>query len=222
MPRNSRVDVGGEIYHVINRANGRLQIFDKDADHQLFEQLLFETKELSDIRILAYVLMPNHWHLLLHTKNDGDLGVFMHRLSNAHTRKVHALTNTNGSGHLYQGRYKSFIVDTESYLLAVIKYVERNPVRAKLVNFCEEWLWGSARRYVYGDDEQKRLLDRAHIELPVDYVNWVNTVDKIDDLKLIRVSVKKGMPYGRDKWVEKMVLKYSLESTLKSPGRPKK
>ena len=122
MPRNARVDVGGEIYHIINRANGRLQIFDSDEDYHLFEQLVFETKELFDMRILAYELMPNHWHLILHPKNDGDLGAFMHRLSNAHTRKVHARTNTNGSGHLYQGRYKSFLVDSENYLLSVIKY----------------------------------------------------------------------------------------------------
>ena len=125
MPRNARVDVGGEIYHVINRANGRHQIFNTDKDYKLFEQLLFETKELIDMRILAYELMPNHWHLALYPKNDRDLGVFMHRLSNAHTRKVHALTKTNGSGHLYQGRYKSFLVDTGSYLLTLIKYIER-------------------------------------------------------------------------------------------------
>ncbi|HAS84760.1 MAG TPA: hypothetical protein DCS23_01650 [Candidatus Yonathbacteria bacterium] len=222
MPRNARVDVGGEIYHVINRANGRLQIFDKDADYELFEQLLLDTKELFDMRILAYELMPNHWHLVLHPKNDGDLGAFMHRLSNAHTRKVHALTNTNGSGHLYQGRYKSFLVDSENYLLAVIKYIERNALRAKLVRNCEDWQWGGAWRRIYGTPEQKKFLDKIPTELPNDYIKWVNTADKVDDLKMIRTSVNKSIPYGRDKWVDKMVLKYHLESTLKSPGRPKK
>ena len=86
MPRNARVDVGGEIYHVINRANGRLQIFNNNKDYKLFEQLLFKTKEIFDMRILAYKLMPNHFHLVLYPMNDGDLGLFMHRLSNAHTR----------------------------------------------------------------------------------------------------------------------------------------
>lgn len=222
MPRIARVDVGGEIYHVINRANGRLQIFNTDEDYKLFEQLLIETKELIDMRILAYELMPNHWHLVLHPKNDGDLGAFMHRLSNAHTRKVHARTGTNGSGHLYQGRYKSFLVDSEKYLLALIKYVERNAVRAKLVRSCEDWRWGSAWLRINGTVVQKRLLDHMPVQLPDDYANLVNTEEKPDDLNMIRISVNKSIPYGRERWIEKMVSRYHLESTLRSPGRPKK
>ncbi|KKW44392.1 hypothetical protein A3J11_00740 [Candidatus Kaiserbacteria bacterium RIFCSPLOWO2_02_FULL_55_12] len=221
MPRVARVDVGGEIYHVINRANGRLQIFDTDEDYRLLEQLLLQTEEVTDMRILAYELMPNHWHLILYPRNDGDLAAFMHKLSNAHTRKVHARTNTNGSGHLYQGRYKSFLVDSDNYLLAVIKYVERNAVRAKLVQHCEDWRWGSAWRRVYGTKEQKKLLDELPIELPSDYVEWINTEDKQGDLDTIRNSVNKSVPYGKELWVDKMISKHHLESTLRSPGRPK-
>ena len=222
MPRSARVDIGGEIYHVVNRANGRLQIFDTNEDYQLFEQLPLETKEVTDMRILAYELMPNHWHLVLHPENDGDLAVFMHKLSNAHTRKVHALTNTNGSGHLYQGRYKSFLVDSDKYLLAVIKYAERNAVRAKLARHCEDWRWGSAWRRIHGTIEQKKLLAGMPAELPDDYREWINTDEKSDDIEIIRTSVNKSVPYGRDTWVEKMVSKHHLESTQRSPGRPKK
>ena len=218
---NARVDVGGEIYHVINRANGRLQIFNTDEDYQLFEQLLLETKEITDMRILAYELMPNHWHLVLHPRNDGDLQAFMHKLSNAHTRKVHARTNTNGSGHLYQGRYKSFLVDSDSYLLSVIKYVERNAVRAKLVRLCEDWRWGSSWRRIHGTVQQRKLLDKMPTGFPDRYVEWVNTPDKEDNLNAIRTSVNKSVPYGRDIWVVQMVSKHHLESTLRSPGRPK-
>lgn len=221
MPRVARVDVGGEIYHVINRANGRLQIFDSDADYRLFEQLLLETKEITDIRVLSYELMPNHWHLVLNPRNDGDLSLFMHKLSNAHTRKVHALTDTNGSGHLYQGRYKSFLIDSDNYLLAVIKYVERNAVRAKLVHRAEEWRWGSAWLRINGTNEQKMLLDELPIDLPNAYVKWINTIDKEEDLKTIRNSVNKSVPYGRDTWIDAMVSKHHLESTLRTPGRPK-
>ena len=158
MPRNARVDVGDEIYHVINRANGRHRIFNAETDYRIFEQILLETKELIDMRILAYIIMPNHWHLVLYPKKDGNLGTFMHRLTNAHTRKVHALTKTNGSGHLYQGRYKSFLVATDNYLLSVIKYVERNAVRAKLARQCENWQWGSAYRRIQGTRAEKKLL----------------------------------------------------------------
>ncbi len=222
MPRNSRVDVGNEIYHIINRANGRHQIFNTKADYQIFERLLFETKELIDMRILAYIVMPNHWHLVLYPRKDGDLGTFMHRLTNAHTRKVHAITNTNGSGHLYQGRYKSFLVDSDRYILAVIKYVERNAVRAKLVRQCERWKWGSSYRRVYGTTEEKKLLSPSPTPFPHGYVEWVNTPDNRQDIESIRNSTLKGVPYGKEKWVERMVATYHLESTLHLPGRPKK
>lgn len=222
MPRVARVDVGEEVYHVINRANGHLQIFNTDDDYRLFEKLLLETKEITDMRILSYVVMPNHWHLVLYPRNDGNLQTFMHKLSNAHTRKVHARTNTNGSGHLYQGRYKSFLVDSNNYLLAVIKYVERNAVRAKLVRRCEDWRWGSAWLRIHGTVKQKKLLDELPTDLPDDYMKWINTTDRDDDLKTIRTSVNKNVPYGRDTWVERMVSKHHLESTLRSPGRPKK
>src|SRR3989338_1076349 len=222
MPRNARVDVGGEIYHVINRANGRMEIFHDKEDYQLFEELLRETKDLVDMRILAYVLMPNHWHLLLYPKADGDLGTFMHRLSNAHTRKVHAKTKTNGSGHLYQGRYKSFLAGTDKYLLTLIKYIERNPVRAKIVRQCENWQWGSAWRRINGDKKQNKLLDPSPTPLPHGYTRWINTPETATDLELVRSSVTKGVPYGGERWVDKMVTKYHMESTLHSPGRPKK
>ena len=222
MPRNARTDVGDEIYHVINRANGRMRIFNEPADYALFEELLLDTKELIGMRILAYSIMPNHWHLILHPRKDRDLGMFMHRLSNAHTRKVHAKTKTNGAGHLYQGRYKSFIVDTDSYFLSLLKYVERNPVRAKLAEKCEDWKWGSAYRRINGSTDEKKLIDPPVTELPHGYRNWVNTPDKEDELALIRTSVNKGVPFGKGVWVEQMVTKFHLESTRKNPGRPKK
>ena len=152
MPRNARIDVGDEIYHVINRANGRMQIFNNNKDYQLFEKFLLDAKELTDMRILAYAIMPNHWHLVLHPKNDGDLGVFMHRLTNAHTRQVHVDTKTIGSGHLYQGRYKSFLVEEDAYLLTAIKYIERNPVRGKLVTDPKDYPWSSYACYADGTD----------------------------------------------------------------------
>jgi putative transposase len=221
MPRSARTDIGGEIYHVINRANGRLRIFNDKDDYLLFEHLLADAKELTDMRILAYVIMPNHWHLVLYPRKDGDLGTFMHRLTNAHTRQVHAKTKTNGAGHLYQGRYKSFLVDSGKYLLTLIKYVERNPVRAKLVRACENWQWGSAWRRIHGSSREMKLLDPSPEPFPHRYRNWINTPDMAIDLERVRTAVVKGVPYGGEHWVLKMVKKYHLESTLRLPGRPK-
>ncbi len=222
MPRTSRVDIGGEYYHVINRANGRFQIFNNKEDYQLFEKLLEEMKELFSVEVLAYVVMPNHWHLLIRTKQDKDLSSFMSRLTNAHTRKVHALTKTNGSGHLYQGRYKSFLVEGDIYLRTLIKYIERNPVRAKLVKSCENWQWSSAYRSLCGTTKEKKLIDTAPTELPEDYSRWINLPQTEQELESIRNSVNKGKPYGGEGWVEKMVTRHSLQSSLKGSGRPKK
>ena len=222
MPRLARIDLADHIYHVINRANGRFTIFNTKKDYQLFEELLTEAKELTDMRILAYTLMPNHWHLVLQPRKDGDLGLFMHWLSTAHTRRVHVVTKTIGTGHLYQGRYKSFFVETDNYLLALIKYVERNPVRAKLVRSCENWQWGSAWRRIKGSPKQKKLLDLSPAPLPHGYLKWINSKEKEDDLLEIRNAVNRGVPYGGARWVEQMVTKHHLETTQRAVGRPRK
>ena len=222
MPRTERVDVGGELYHVINRANGRHAIFYTKEDYQLFETLLVEAKELTDMRILAYTIMPNHWHLLLYPKKDGDLALFMHWLTTTHTRRVHVKTKTVGGGSLYQGRYKSFLVDTNKYLLTLIKYIERNPVRAKLARRCEAWQWGSAWRRTQGNKKIAQLIDPSPEPLPHGYIRWVNTPENKDDLSLLRNSVNRGVPYGQGKWVERMIVKHHLESTVRSQGRPRK
>lgn len=221
MPRLARVDIGDEIYHVINRANGRMQIFNTPEDYRVFEKLMEEAKELISMRIFAYEIMPNHWHLVLSPRKDGDLGLFMHHLTNKHTRQVHAFTGTVGSGHLYQGRYKSFLIDSEDYLLTVIKYTERNSVRSKYVRLCEDWQWGSAWRRINGTAKQKKLLDQAPIQLPDDYIKWINTAEPLEELDIIRRSVNKGVPYGREQWVDKMITTFHMENTLRQAGRPK-
>ena len=222
MPRLARVDIGNEIYHIINRAAGRLQIFNTDTDYRLFEDILLEAKDLTGMRILAYTIMPNHWHLVLHPRDDGDLGTYMHRLTNAHTRRVHVQTETIGYGPLYQGRYKSFIVDTDQYYLALLKYVERNPVRANLVETCEQWKWGSAYRRHVGETVQNKILDQSPILLPSEYERWINTPDTENELMSIRSSVNKGAPYGRVNWVDTMTERFGLETTRRQVGRPRK
>ncbi len=220
MIRVARVDVGDHVYHVLNRAVGRLQIFEAPADYGLFLHLLREAKEMTDMRILAYVVMPNHWHLLLHPEKDGAMGLFMHWLTNAHTRRVHAQTETIGTGPLYQGRYKSFITKDDAHLLTVLKYIERNPVRAKLARTAESWQWGSGWLRLHGTQKNKELLSEPPIGLPRDYRTWINTPDFEKDLDSLRVSVNRGSPYGNARWVEQMVDTHKLTSTVRKPGRP--
>ncbi len=110
------------------------------------------------MRLLAYCLMPNHFHLLLWPREDGDLSQFMRWLTVTHTQRWHAHHRTAGTGHLYQGRFKSFPVESDDNFLTVCRYVERNAVRANLVERAEDWRWGSlSARRAKADEERPQL-----------------------------------------------------------------
>jgi len=137
MPRVARVAPGGYVFHVLNRGNERRTIFEADGDYLAFLRVMAETAERVPVRILAWCLMPNHWHLLLWPKQDGELGQFMQRLTTTHVRRWRLFRQSVGHGHLYQGTYKSFPVDEDDHFYTVCRYVERNPLRAKLVRRAE-------------------------------------------------------------------------------------
>ena len=221
MPRNTRVDVADEIFHVINRANARVQIFYNDKDYKLFEQVLEEAKERIDLKIYSYCIMPNHWHLIVSPKSDGDLSKFMGWLTMTHTQRWHAMHKTIGSGHLYQGRYKSFIVQSDKYFLQLCRYVERNPIRAKLVKDIHNWKWSSLWRREKGSLSQRKLLNSWPVTLPKDYISWINESEQKEVLEELRYSVNKSKPYGNINWVNGMIDRFKLKSTLHKPGRPK-
>jgi putative transposase len=220
MPRVARVAVGDMIYHVINRSNGRVQVFNSDVEYKHFEELLQEGVALIGMRILAYCIMPNHFHLVVHPRSDGDLGEFMRWVTTTHVRQRRAQTETIGYGHLYQGTYKSFPVETERYLQQLMVYVEQNPLRAKLVPRAETWQWSSLWRREH--DTTKTLLEKLPIELPKEYLDVVNTLPNDEQLEHIRTSVNRGAPFGSSMWVDEIVQRFKLESTIRKPGRPKK
>jgi len=220
MARAVRVDVGGEIYHVINRANARLSIFFKEKDYQLFETILLAGVEKYNMRLLAYCIMPNHFHLVLQPRYDGDLQKFMQWLTLTHTQCWHVQNKTVGSGHLYQGRYKSFLIEKDDHLLTVIRYVERNPLRAKLVKSIENWKFSSYY------NRQKKLtkffLSTWPVTEPVDYKSFIQTPLTASELESARYSANKGKPSGKTVWSDKMIDRYKLEGSIRRRGRPKK
>ena len=219
MPRIIRVDIKDELYHVINRANARLPIFFNEKDYELFEAVLELAKEKFDMRILAYCLMPNHFHLILHPRQDGDLQKFMQWLTLTHTQRWHSQNKTIGTGHLYQGRYKSFLIQKDDHLLTVIRYVERNPLRAKLVTNTKNWNFSSLSRRLSGSELKKALLSKWPIDEPKNYLNFVNTPMTSEETDAIRYSVNRGKPFGRDGWSDKIIRKYGLVATVRSRGR---
>ena len=221
MARIERTDVGGYVYHVLNRANARAQIFETDGDYRPFEDVLEEAVKKFNMRLLAYCLMPNHWHLVVQPVNDGDLALFMSWLTNTHTRRWHTATGTIGQGHLYQGRYKSFLCDTDSHFLTLVRYVERNAKKANLVRRAEEWKWSSLWRREKGTPQQKKMLSDWPVSKPTNYVPWVNEPQNTNEEQIIEQSIEKNIPFGSDSWQARMVLKFRLEQSMRGVGRPK-
>ena len=166
--------------------------------------------------------MPNHFHLVLYPKNDGDMGKFMQWLTLTHTQRWHQANNTKGTGHLYQGRYKSFLIQGDRHLLSVIRYVERNSLRAKLVRKAENWGFCSLARRLSNNTKKQKLLSEWPIPEPKDYRSFVNTPQSKEEEESIRGSVVRGKPFGADAWALKMIEKFGLEATVRSTGRPKK
>lgn len=222
MPRIERVDIGDNIYHVINRANARARIFDTDADYKQFENILEEAVEKFNMKLLAYCVMPNHFHLVLYPRADGDLSKFMGWLANTHTRRWHTIKNTVGHGHLYQGRYKSFLCQRDSHLLALLRYVERNAKRAGMVKKAENWKWSSAWRRENGTSKQKKLLSPWPISAPRNYLDYLNEAQTEAELEGVRKSVNKNIPFGDDTWRGNIIEKFNLGQTIRGVGRPKK
>ena len=232
MGRSKRVDVGGCVYHVLNRGNGRMTIFEDDADYQAFERVLEQALErFPQIQLLSYCVMPNHWHMVVRPLADGVLSRFVGWVTLTHTQRWHAHRKTIGGGHVYQGRFKSFLVDTENYLAAVCRYVERNPVRAKLVKRAQQWQWSSLHRWIAPRKSQKDS-QQAKIILspwpvpsgrrPPNWLSRVNTPETEDELNALRLSCNRGQPFGSANWQARVTKKFGLESTFRSKGRPKK
>ena len=222
MGRALRIDIGCEIYHVLNRANARMTIFERDSDYQAFEAILEEAVYRYPIQIFSYQIMPSHWHFCLSPKNNGDMTKFVQWLTLTHTQRWHARHHSIGSGHLYQGRYKSFLVQKDNYFLQLCRYIENNALRAKLVQRAEDWRWSSLWRRENGTDKQKELLSPWPITIPGDYLELVNDSLTGKELECIRTSVLKSRPYGNDSWINAMVRKFGLEITLRQQGRPRK
>ena len=126
MPRTSRVAPGGMVFHVLNRGVGRRQLFGKDRDFEAFLDVVQEVLKKSPMRICGYCLMPNHWHFVLWPEKDGDLAAFMQRLTVTHVTRWQKHRKVVGEGHVYQGRYKSFPVQTDEYYYRLLRYVERD------------------------------------------------------------------------------------------------
>ena len=207
-------------YHVLNRGNGRMRLFHKDADFAAFERVLVEGLKRYPVELLTYCLMGNHWHLVVQPRTDRAVGQFLGWVGVTHVRRHHEHYHTRGGGHLYQGRFKCFPVQDDSHFLTVCRYVEATALRAGLVRRAEDWTWGGLYARRHGG--KPLMLSEWPVERRRDWLAQVN--DSLDEKALegVRRSVNRGRPWGEASWVERTVRQLSLEFTLRKPGRPTK
>ncbi len=220
MPRTPRASVGGLCYHVLNRGNAGSEVFHEARDYAEFVELLQEETETRKVRLLAYCLLPDHFHLVLWPRKDGDLSHRMQWLSTSHVRRYHR--QHQSSGHIWEGSFRAFPIQADEHLLTVLRYVEQNPVRLKELKLRkpERWSWSSVGKDVAG-------LERPAIDPgPVDRGrNWLKSVQQpltAEELAMVRHSVVRGTPFGDPKWLQRIVAKLGLESTVRPRGRPRK
>jgi putative transposase len=216
MPRISRGLADDSIYHVINRGNGGQVVFQKDKDYEAFVNLMKEAKIRYAVKIFAYCLMPNHFHIVVMPHQSEDLSKWMQWLLTSHVRRFHKHYGT--SGHIWQGRYKSFLIQKDSHLLTVLKYVEGNPLRAGLVNSANNWLWSSHGESIHKGDHS--LIDEVPVELPKEWSKFVNESIAEKELEKLRQSVSRQSPYGDSLWQVDVSKTLGLESTIRPRGRP--
>lgn len=145
MARPLRIEFPGAVYHITTRGDRREPVYRDDTDRRQFLDIVAHAMERFDAQILAYCLMGNHYHLVLHTRR-ANLSRLMRHLNGVYTQ---AFNRRHGlSGHLFQGRFKAILVDRDAYLLALCRYVERNPVAARLVTSPQDWAWSSFRAHI--------------------------------------------------------------------------
>ncbi len=220
MPRTARSIEAGTVYHVLNRGNGRMRLFHKDGDYEAFERVLTEGFDRYPVDLLTYCLMPNHWHLVVRPKTDEALGRLMGWVGVTHVRRHHEHYHQRGTGHLYQGRFKSFPVAEDDHFLTLCRYVEANPLRAKLVQRARQWPWSGLWCREHGGTEIP--LSPWPVPRPQNWKALVHGGLAEDQLQGGRECVVRGRPLGTAAWVRSTAERLDLEFTLRGPGRPRK
>lgn len=198
-------------------------MFEKAEDYNAFLRVLDQTWSVVPLPIFAMCVMPNHWHFVVRPEEDDQVTEFFYRLSLTHAARWHTHQDTTGTGHVYQGRFKSFPIQDDEHLLTVMRYVERNPVRAKLVERAEDWPWGSAWTRERQDPESHPwLASPTGGPLPEDWKAWVNQPLMASEIEALCRCVRRGTPFGCEAWVRKSVERLGLQSTVRGRGRPQK
>jgi putative transposase len=226
MPRPLRPIADGLVYHVINRGNNRQEVFRKKADFEAFLAALLELKQRKPFELYGYCLLNNHFHLLMRPTGE-SISRIVQSLLVSHTQRYHR--HHGSGGHVWQGRFKSPVIQDDEHLLTVLRYIEANPLRAGLVKQADEYPWSSYR--AHGAGQADELLDRIAVydqlagSAAARQRQWSAKVHRpLDEstLEQVRRSSTTGLPFGTEKWVGRLAKRLDLDLTIRPRGRPKK
>lgn len=218
MARTARASIGGICYHAINRGNARSTVYHTSSDYDSFTGLMTRACDRIPMRILSYCLMPNHFHLVLWPYNDGDMSRWMQWLLTSHVRRYHRLRGT--SGRIWQGRFKAFPIQQDSHLLTVMRYVERNPVRANLVHSAADWNWSSTSASM--PIQRHSMIASSPVPRPEDWLKFVDTPQNLAELDALRRCARRNAPFGSAVWTDKTAKSLGLEASVCALGRPRR
>jgi len=222
MPRSRRFIPVDSALHIMCRGNNRQNVFNNDSDKLYYWRLLNELKDENKINIFHYCIMDNHVHLIVWVSCVSKLPKFMKQLSLSYFNYYKKLYGY--WGHIWQGRYKSNVIEADSYLLHCGKYIELNPVRAGIVNLPHEYVFSSYKHYSFGHSDALISDSPAFLGLADDslkrqkqYIEFVIDNDIINKDRLVREAF-----IGSKDFVKKLRQYYDIKETNSKGGRPKK
>lgn len=220
MPRRPRIAPGGYAHHVLNHAAGTVKLFVRDKDFAAFENLLIEAHERHPIRILAWCLLGTHWHVVVWPKHDGEVTEFFRWLTHTHAMRWRTAHRSVGCGPLYRGRFKSFVAQQDEHLLTVCRFVESAALTTGVVRRAQDWRWSSLWAREHGSDELRAILCDWPVPRPADWLARVNRAMSAKETEPLELSIKRGRPFGSERWTAMTVSKLHLEHTVRREGRP--
>ena len=222
MPRVARAVFSGIPHHVTQRGNRREDVFFTDEDRHTYLEWLKEYCTKHDVDVLAYCLMTNHIHLVAAPNSDDGL---QRALKPLHMRYAQRVNRRHGwKGHLWQGRFFSSPLD-EPYMWAAMRYVERNPVRAKMTKKAEDYRWSSAAAHCGLRSDSaltEKKMWRDQLKAIGDWSAWLSEEDEPEQLDALRQHAEKGLPCGTESFVKKLGLSIGRVLESRPQGRPKR
>jgi putative transposase len=219
MPRIARIVGHGYPHHVVQRGNNKDNVFLDDNDFKAYLELVEKYSEKSESSVLSYCLMTNHSHLLLKPMKGNSLAKMMQGISLCYTQYFNR--RYSRTGRLWECRYHSSIIEEDAYLWAVSRYIERNPVRAGMIEKPEDYKYSSGAAHLLGEDSS--IIKEAIFEDKErgQYVKFMNDSAGDEQAEDIRRKTRLGHPLGSTEFIEKISKKVGRDLTFRPKGRPR-